>query len=135
MTEVITPGYKGPERRKTFVVTDTCPCHTKHDSILRRHESELESIRREDHKVMWDDIKSRTPLRVFIVAVLIFAGIAGFTYKKVHDVDIKAEKQIVRGEIMQESLGEIKQSIDKVNDKMDTYINEWKQTNGKGGTQ
>jgi len=137
MVEIISPEYQGPERRKTFYVSDTCPCHTKHDAILKRHDAEIDLIRREDMGKMWEDIKSRTPYRLFLAAVLIFVAMAGVTYKKAHEIDIKVEKNIVRMQVMQENLQEIKSSIKSIDDAIEQYIEDWRRENGfnkkKGG--
>jgi len=120
--EVVTPTYQGPDRRSEVI---TCPCHRKHEAILKRHDAELETIRttREEHeKDMWDDIKAKTPYKLFIVAVVLVCGAVGAVFVQGHTTSKEVTANTVRIEHLMEMNKKIQQSIEKIDDKLDEHM-------------
>lgn len=132
MVDVITPDYQGPERRQTLVV-EQCACHMKHDAVLKRHSGELKEIRdlREtQHSDMWDDIKQKTPIKLFIVAILIVSGAIGAQFWQTYNVGVKVAAQEANTAAINKNMKEIQAYIWRLHDDLDNYVKEWRATNG-----
>lgn len=149
------PSYKGPERRSAEIVLSQCACHPKHDRILKDHddsiatlEKSLESRRqevnskmevhysdaKEDHKIMWDGIKSKVPNHLFYIfitvySVLFVAGIVT-VYTGMHTIDKNLTEQIssVKTEVQVMST-----TLKFVDDKLDDHVYYTKNGKEKGG--
>ena len=132
MVDVITPNYKGPERRATVIV-EQCACHLKHDAVLKQHTSEIKDIkdlREAQHNDMWTDIKQKTPLKIFILAILIVAGAIGAQFLQTYNIGVKVAAQEATTQAMSKNIKDIQMSIWRLHDDLDDHVKEWKKTNG-----
>ena len=85
---ISTQDYRGKDRRKEVeVVVKKCFCHTAHESKLQNHANGLHD-NKEEHETMWEDIKQRTPMKLFYVFVAIVVGGLAFVYNGIHTVSV-----------------------------------------------
>ena len=123
-TDVYTPDYAGPERRKVLeVVVKKCFCHAKHERILEDHETDIR-----DMKVINSDsvkaLSSKVPNRLFYLFVgIVIVGLA-FVYDGIHKVD---KSLAVMGEKIDNSstqYNRLEQEIKDVQDKVQERIHQ-----------
>ena len=66
-----------------------CDCHLKHESVLKRHEKDLDENAR-DHDSLWQAIETRVTNKFFIILVLLVVGGLAFqwaNYEKLKTIE------------------------------------------------
>ena len=125
-----TPDYDGPNRRQH------CYCHPKHDKVLKDHDEELKEMRRENkardkdadeaHGKLWSNMdllqREKVEKRLFYLLITSVFAVMAFVYMGIHKVD---KNVAVLNANMQQHFTqarEIKEQIQRVDDKVEAHI-------------
>ena len=147
------PAYQGPDRRTADIVLSQCACHPKHERILKDHDSNIATLTKtiesrrvevnskmekekgsikNDHKLMWDDIKAKVPNKLFylfisVYSVLFIIGIVA-VYTGMHKIDKSLTTQM--GSINTE-VKVVSTTLKYLDKKVDDHIYQTKNGNSK----
>lgn len=98
---VAAEGYRGADRRVDQ--PDFCFCYGEHSQMLRADELDIRSLE--------SDMKAKVSSKLFITCVIIFVGMSGFIYDRLHSVDRQVAEVLTRQEAFRENLQGLKQDL------------------------
>jgi len=132
VSEVKSPEYNGPERRKV-VVYEQCMYHREHKSKLEDHDRRLgglETEGKEDRGDMWEDIKQKVPLKLFYMALIILTGALGYLVVTNSVMGRSITKIETVQQTMQQTDTRLELGLKDLSNKLETHREEWRKKNG-----
>jgi len=150
------PHYKGKDRREGELVVGLCGFHLKHSQQIKDTEKDIAEMKsdigkvedntREDHQIMWKDIKAKVSHKLFYIFVTVYTaffigGVVGM-YHKLGTVNENLIEKISTLQINVKMVGydlkfhkvtsnKIEKDIEKVSEKVDRLTREVRK-NGNG---